>query len=169
MRFNVFVQGDFENIRGVFISQSYPIRIRCACGKEHEKNVVISSEDNDVNKKNEEVNLCVTCHECKQLMTFKILKLDNQIECILTKAHPDDDSESVYLTEMEKNRFMVSKIQTNGAEVVSVVDCILNLVSDDGVLFKDVNTREKTVAEFNTKSKMSSIVHFSLVVEQTKH
>ncbi len=169
MRFNVYVQGDFENIKGVFIAQSYPIRIRCACGKEHEKNVVISSEDSDVNKKSEEVSLCVTCHECKELMTFKILKLDGQIEYTLAKAHPDDDSESVHLTEMGKNRFMVSKIQTNGAEVLSATDCILNLVSDDGVLFKDVNIREKTVAEFNTKNKMSSIVHFSLVVEQTKH
>ncbi|KHN70360.1 hypothetical protein CWI42_010110 [Ordospora colligata] len=169
MRFNVFVEGDFENIKGVFIAQSYPIRIRCTCGKEHEKNVVISSEDSNVNKKGEEVNLCVTCHECKELMTFKILKLDGQIECTLAKAHPDDDSENVYLTDMDKNRFMVSRIQTNGAEVLSITNCTLNLVSDDGVLFKDVNIREKTVAEFNTKSKMSSIIDFSLVVEQTKH
>lgn len=168
MRFNIFVEGEFSNVKGVFIDQSYPVRIRCTnCGAPHEKAVVLSSDSSGEGEAGERVNLGVTCRSCRRLMTLKILGLKDAKKHLLPTKFEDEFKE-VWLTEMEKNRFLVSRIEANGAEVLSAESCTLSMVSGQDVLFSDVDFEDNTVAKCNSLNTISSITRFSLVVEQTK-
>ncbi|ADM10876.1 uncharacterized protein Eint_010120 [Encephalitozoon intestinalis ATCC 50506] len=168
MHFNVFVEGEFNNVKGVFIDQSYPVKIRCTnCGALHEKAVVLSEDSIGEGDFKDKVNLSVACRSCRRTMTLKILKLKEAKKHLLPTKFEDEFKE-VWLTDMEKNRFLVSRVQTNGAEVVSIDSCTLNLVSNQDVLFTNVNFEENTVAKCSSLNMISSITLFSLTVELTK-
>ncbi|KAG5858854.1 DUF866 domain-containing protein [Encephalitozoon hellem] len=170
MHFNVFVEGSvFDNVKGVFIDQSYPLRIRCTnCGRPHEKAVVLSEDSAGKGDFKENVNLSVTCRDCQRLMTLKILKLKEAKKHMLPTKFEDEFKE-VWLTDMERNRFLVSRIETNGAEVTSIESCTLNMVSNEDVLFTNVDFKGKTVEEHNkSRNTISSITQLSLVVELSK-
>ncbi|AFN82349.1 hypothetical protein EROM_010040 [Encephalitozoon romaleae SJ-2008] len=168
MHFNVFVEGEFNNIKGVFIDQSYPLRIRCTnCGAPHEKVVVLSDDSVAEGDFKEKVNLSVNCRSCKRMMTLKILKLKEAKKHMLPTKFEDEFKE-VWFTDMEKSRFLVSRIETNGAEVMSIESCILNMVSNQDVLFTNADFEDKIVAKCNNLNTISSITRFSLVVELAK-
>lgn len=168
MHFNVFVEGEFNNVKGVFIDQSYPLRIRCTnCGAPHEKAVVLSEDSIGEGDFKEKVNLSITCRSCKRMMTLKISKLKEAKRHMLP-TNFEDEFKEVWFTDMEKNRFLVSRIETNGAEVMSIESCILNVVSNEGVLFTNVDFEDKTVAKCNNLNTISSITCFSLVAELAK-
>lgn len=168
MHFNVFVEGEFSNVRGVFVDQVFPMKIKCCnCGSPHDKTVIISDDSFGRGEAGEKTNLNVTCRTCQRLMTFKVLGLKEAKKHLLPTNYEDEFKE-VWITDMEKNRFLVSKIEANGAEVTSIESCILNVVSNEGVLFSNVSFEGKAVAECNSLNRISSITNFTLVVEQVK-
>ncbi|CAD24895.1 hypothetical protein [Encephalitozoon cuniculi GB-M1] len=171
MHFNIFVEGEFNNVKGVFIDQSYPLRIQCTnCGSPHEKSVVLSEDSVGEGDFGEKVNLSITCRCCRRIMTLKILKLKEgrEVKKHLLPTNFEDEFKEVWLSDMQKSRFLVSRIETNGAEVTSIESCILNLVSNQDVLFTNVNFEDRTVAKCNNLNMISSIIDFSLTVELAK-
>lgn len=168
MQYNVFVEGEFSNVKGLFVEQAFPIKIKCSCcGMPHSNTVILAGDSRREGEAHEKTNLTVTCRSCQRLMTFKILKLREARKHSLPTNYKDEFRE-VWMTDMEKNRFLVSRIEAGGAEVESVESCILGVVSNEGVLFADVSFEGKTVAECNSLNKISSITNFGLVTEQTK-
>lgn len=168
MHFNIFVEGEFSNVKGLFVEQTFPIKIKCSsCGAPHNKTVILTDDSIRTGEAGEKINLNVTCRTCQRLMTFKILKLKEAKRHLLPTNY-DDEFKEVWFTDMEKSRFLVSRIEANGGEVTSAESCILSLVSNEEVLFTNVSFEGKVVAECNSRNKISSITNFSLVVEQTK-
>jgi hypothetical protein len=168
MKFTVYVTGEFINVLGVSIDQSYPIRIKCTnCGKVHEKTVVLSIESHKVGEEAEKANLTVTCKECRRVMSFIISRPEELKKHLLPTNHEGETKEMWFAYE-EQSRFVVSTITTANAEVISAGPCELSVISIDKVVFNNVDIEDKAVAECNNLKKISSIVNLRFEVEQTK-
>jgi hypothetical protein len=168
MLFNIYVEGEFNNVMGVCIDQSYPIRIKCtSCSVCHGRAVVLSSDSHREGEEHEKSNLTVTCTGCRRLMSFTVLT-PASIKRHLLPANFEDEPKEAWFAEMEHSRFHVSTIKTNNAEVISAGPCELSVVSDEKVLFADVKIDENAVVECNSLNKISSITSLRFAVEQSK-
>jgi hypothetical protein len=168
MLFNVYVEGEFNNIIGVSIDQSYPIKIKCtSCFTCREKPVVLSIDSHREGEVHEKSNLTATCGGCRRLMSFTVATPTSVKEHLLPTNY-EDEFKKAWFAEMENSKFHVSTIKTNNAEVVSAGPCELSIVSDDKVLFTNVNTEGGAVAEHNNLNKISSISNLRFTVEQSK-
>jgi len=163
MKFKILITGEFNNIKGLAISQDYFITIKCgSCGTQHKKTVFISSQDKKLVEvkqskwKTEAFNLSVECNECKEMMNIKIAEPEEKIEV----------SEELYVFPVKGNSCHVSTIQSDNSVVQDVDGLILDAVSEQNVVFENCSFNKRILAEDDYKGMTIYIQNFNIEVQQ---
>lgn len=164
MKFNVNITGEFDNIKGLRIAQKYYIDVQCgACNTLHPKSVFIAEENwrqikiKEIAGKKETFNVAVQCRNCENMMGIVIMEPEEQF-----------DFESMLLAPVRNDKCHISTIISDRAVIKNVDGLILDVVSNQGEVFKNCSFDKRTLAEDDKKGKTVDILKFGIEIEQVQ-
>jgi len=172
MKFQINVRGEFNNIMGLDIAQSYYTHVKCgACGGMHKKDVFVSDKTKkrvrvrDVVGKVEVYNLTVECRNCRNMMCIKISEPENRTRVEL--GDELEDAREMWIFPVVDNAYChISTIQSDSGIITDVDGLILDAVSMDGSVFSNVEFSKRILAEDDFKGKTIDIQKFEIEVKQ---
>lgn len=166
MKFEVYITGEFNNIKGMRIAQKYLMNTECgACHTLHPNSVYIGDDQSrmvkipEKPKRMEKHNLVVKCRGC-----------DGEMKIDITE--PEDGmlfEEDLYIHPIINGRCHVSTLESDEA-VVKKIDTglILDLVSNQDKVFKNVSFDKRTLAEDDKEGHTVEVVNLNVEVKQVK-
>lgn len=163
MKFNIYITGEFNNIKGLKVAQRYHMDIQCgACNKIHDKPVFIDEDSSravkikELDGKKESIfNVIMRCKNCEQQLGIVVVEPEDQFEFEGTKFSP-----------VKNDRCHVSTIVSDRAVVKDIDGMILDVLSNEGKLFENCSFSQRTVAEDDKKGHTIDILKFAVEVVQ---
>merc|ERR1711915_879531 len=119
LKYRLTMGGTFTNIKSIYCS-AYSLKIKCDCGKEHDKRVTLDpysvshTKDNTENKKlnNKKVkdsfNLVVNCKECRGSMRIKLRDMEKKGELSMKSGKNSNKKRN-----KRKNKYKIEYVQIN--------------------------------------------------------
>ncbi|EEQ82975.1 hypothetical protein NCER_100240 [Vairimorpha ceranae BRL01] len=168
MKYELYVKGEFENIKGLSCDQTYPAIVTCtACDYTHPKVVIITDESSIKEKGVYKCNWEMKCHSCRNDIKITIKNPETLTKTLLKDKY-DDDFEISY-NPVVKDRCSLSLFETSGGEISEVKKVGLNVLTEDNQLFLNKTVDDKrTLADSYGGGKMYSILNFELEIKRVK-
>ncbi|ELQ73805.1 hypothetical protein THOM_3284 [Trachipleistophora hominis] len=165
MRYKIYIDGDFTNVKNVFIDQTVRVKIKCSiCDQEHPNRVVVSEESfNRVDDK-EKTNLKITCSGCKSSMGISIRSPKGDRITIIR----DNQPVRLQLSEKEFNSFYVSFLETKKCELIGEVDVDCSVLSGQKVLYEHITVEDGSWMGVDQKGLDSRIGDMVVRYEKVK-
>lgn len=140
MLYEIFIEGEFQNIRGVSTGQRFSVDLNCtSCGTEHKKSVIVTKDSVKREDDTGKFNLIVACGFCKKKMKLRVLPPRGEsLECIDAESGAHCSAE-LFLGEHRKEGFVVSSLETVGCLVVRMARPSIDVLSDNNVLFRNID------------------------------
>lgn len=165
MRYNIFIDGEFTNVKSVFIDQTMQLNIKCRmCGQLHPKSIVVSSESLAYVDKREKTNLAINCTGCKYTMGVMIKPPKVEEKIILQNKEPI----VVYLNTKRFHSFLVSFLEMKKCSLVGEIFLDSSVLSDQDWLFSDINPEDGSWIGVDNNGNNTEIKDFEVRYEGIK-
>lgn len=172
MKFRVAITGEFSNIKGLRIVQSYFIKVKCgSCNTDHAKDIYISDHmlrELKIKEKPHETevfNLAVQCRECQNVMGIIIHTPEDTFDFISETNH-FEPIEIPYVSPVINDKCHISTIISSSAIITGVDGLILDAISMQDKVFRNCLFSKRILAEDDYEGKTIDIQNFCIKVEE---
>ncbi|KAK6090169.1 hypothetical protein P3W45_000895 [Vairimorpha bombi] len=168
MKYELYVKGEFTNIKGLLTDQTFPANVVCtACRFEHPKVVIITEESKIREKGIYKCNFEMKCHSCRNDIKISIQNPDTLIKEKLKDKYGDEYE--VQCNPINIDGCKISLFTTSGGEISEIKRVTLDILTEDGRFFTGKNVDDKrSLCESYGDGKMYSIINYELVIKQVK-
>ncbi|ELA48291.1 hypothetical protein VCUG_00127 [Vavraia culicis subsp. floridensis] len=165
MRYKIYIDGDFTNIKSVFIDQTVGIKVKCSiCSQVHANRVIVSEDSLKYVDDKEKTNLRINCAGCKSSMGVMIKPPKGDRITIMRDHEPI----RLHLSEKVFNSFYVSFLETKKCELVDKVDVDCSVLSDQKVLYENIQIEDGSWMGVDQKGLNSRIDDMEVRYEEVK-
>ncbi len=176
MKFHINIKGEFNNIKGCLMKQSYFITIKCSsCNTQHDKPVYISI-DNFIKEEIKEFpheyeiyTMGIVCRNCRQKMLLNLTEPSDKITVKYFEVGDlEEKEETIYPVRNNNSICHVSTIISHTAEILDADGFSLDVFNNNYKKYSNVDLSGKIIAEQDPENETSYISNCNIVVEQVQ-
>lgn len=176
MQFDLVVKGEFENVKGLLLNQSYFIKLKCGtCNTVHEKDVFISINEtikHEIKEHPHEYEIYtmgIECRNCKENMLLTLEEPTDKIKTTYFEKESFETKEEYIYPVTKNNTFChISTIVSHSAVIVDANGFLIDIFNMQEIRFNNVEISKKIIAESNNEVPESYILNCQIKIEQVK-